>query len=200
MDTTQQLDMEKNHPPLQALFTGEINRIYQANSTKQTLQKVETENADLQELQQIAAEIPAEQLQVTDLSADDLPSSFTLDKLTGQKISIAFIPLSDHGRTLAEMDEQERRNFLNNQTYLKTLFIDPAAQNLSTGFGETKGFFYDLLPAELQVDLSTGGCTFTVDQKFENSEQAKQWYAEKYNQAKNNLLKLLAAKPIGDSK
>jgi hypothetical protein len=190
-NSQQHLDMEKNHPPIQSLFKGENKRIYQANSSRQTLKKVENDSADLTELQQIAAQIPPEYFKSKPLSPADLPSYFDLNNLTGQKICVAFIPLLDQGDSLDDMDEKETQDFFSGKIFFKTLFVNTNAQNLTDGFGNEKGFFFDLLPMEMQADLSDGGTTFTISQKFGNSEDARRWYAGNYNLAMANLLRLL---------
>ena len=175
-----------------ALFKQELNNIYDSKIAGIPLQKNPQEEVNLDDLKETLADLPREKLLLPDLTFDDLPRGFSLQNLTGQQITFAYLPITITGRPIQNLAADDLAFYIDRQNFYKVLFSDPQKQNLTQGFTEDSGYFFDLLPLELKKDLSQGGCTFLIDKTFQDNTEAKIWYLEKINQARHNLTKILS--------
>lgn len=99
---------------------------------------------------------------------------------SGHKFCLAVFPTSDHGIPFDEESLNEFRHF--HQLLLQ-------ARGLSYGFGNFPGYYFRLLPKEIQEQ-----CTFEAPKyKFDNfvSPEEKQMLKERILQAFRNLKKLV---------
>ena len=103
---------------------------------------------------------------------------------SGQKFCLAVFPTSDHGIPFDEENLKEFRHF--NQLMLQ-------ARGLTYGYGNYPGYYFRLLPKEIQDQ-----CSFEAPKyKFENfaSPEEMQLLKEKMLQAFHNLKRLVDHSP-----
>lgn len=112
----------------------------------------------------------------------------------GNLFCLAIVPfinphLTKEILTANKFTKKDWDNFIETQSFLKGLSIYPNHNNLTSGMNETMGYYFDILPKELQKDISHGGTTFKLD--YPKYVDARAWFAEQYLLAYENLKKLL---------
>lgn len=112
----------------------------------------------------------------------------------GKKFCLAIIPflapeLQKDNLIKTDIGKQEWQNFIESQGFMKALTVYPEYENLTDGMNETSGFYFDILPKELQKDISQGGTTFKLD--YPENTDHRAWFAQQYIKAYENLKKLL---------
>jgi hypothetical protein len=184
--------LEYMSPSLNDLIKNELKRLEHSSEEGRDLPKLAQEEANFADIKDSLAKVPPKVLELPDLTIDDLPRSFDLQKLAGWQATFAALNVLENGDDpVQKLSPDELADFYHHQSFFKVLFSNPQAQNLTEGFGDQPGYFFDLLPAEFKQDLSKGGCTFQIDQTFDHPVKAQLWFLEKINQARRNLKMLL---------
>lgn len=109
----------------------------------------------------------------------------------GHTFCLAALPFMDSGFGKDRLEPARWEEFLRKGNFLKYLDVDPQ-DNLTSGFSDVDGYFFDHLPERLKADVSQGGCSFKLDYPGQPGDWSnKPWFAEQFKKAYENLKKFL---------
>lgn len=117
----------------------------------------------------------------------------------GHTFCLAALPFMDSGFGKDNLEPAQWEKFLKEGNFLKYLDVDPA-DNLTSGFSDVDGYFFDHLPERLKKDISEGGCSFKLDYPAEPGNwNNKSWFSVQFAKAYDNLKKFLQEPLSGDT-
>lgn len=109
----------------------------------------------------------------------------------GHTFCLAALPFTDSGFGKDNLEPAAWEKFLKEGNFLKYLNVDPA-DNLTSGFSDVDGYFFDHLPDRLKADVSRGGCSFKLDYPAEPGNwNNKSWFSLQFAKAYENLKRFL---------
>ncbi len=137
------------------------------------------------------------------LHPNNMPSNFADFYPEKLIVTLAAIPFDTLGRLISELQDEEKAAFLENGRLVNIWKTRPVYKNLTLGFGDVPGYFYDLLPEKLKQDVEQGGCSFEVKYPaptalngdiglyLDQQQTNKQWLYTQQVKALQNLQEML---------
>lgn len=181
---------------LQNRFDNERAQAVAASRLNKPLAAVRGENQALDDYAAECDAIPNEALLNVDWDAL-VTSDFKLRWPQDTRCCIAMLPFDYGGKNKDEqMTEGKWDAFLASKKFLR-LFSVSYINALTLGYGdmaEPPGRYFAYMPAEIQKDISQGGCTFDVeysDPRNLTSSKDREWFMRQCRIAYSNLLTLL---------
>jgi hypothetical protein len=140
------------------------------------------------------AVLPKNALDTPDLALtqEDLPQVLEDSYPAGYVFCMAALPFTGDCFGQEHLHPRLWQEFIATRSYMKYLLVDPS-DNLTFGFGDIEGYFFDALPESIRKDVSEGGCSFKLHYPaFPGSLDNKIWFVRQFNKALDNLKKLLS--------
>ncbi len=146
------------------------------------------------------------------LRPERIPDDYALYYRPGMIVVFGAFPFDSIGRLINRMNPEDKEVFLKNRRLIHRLIANPRQKMLTEGFFDLPGYFYDLMPEKLKLDVDNGGCSFRVEypaplldemeadevEYLKAQSTNKFWLYQKQMQALQNLQKMIekARRPL----
>lgn len=179
----------KQKQTLRERFRAEHDRVLELNKEEKTCESVAIPDINPMPLEEYLDEnsfIP--QQQITSLSPVDpekLPRTQEDCYHQGTKVCLAIVSFNNGGFKPDNLNPDSQRQYFDDKQFYQEFTINE--KGVSNWGGRT-GYFHDHFPDKIREDISTGGCTFTVQYDYPTGDyRNREDFAAQKNQALQNL-------------